>query len=420
MVDLYDIGLVLAGLIVLGAAALPRLLSDRPVSFPILYVGFGMAVFSLPLGLPAPDPIEHAEVTERLAELGVIIALMGAGLKLDRPPSLRGWSSTWRLLAVSMPLTIASAALSGWWILGLAPAAAMLLGAVIAPTDPVLASDIQVDEPGTARTDETDAERPEPEVRFALTSEAGLNDGLAFPFTYLAITIAAAGVAPGNWIGEWVLVDVIYKIGVGMLAGVVVGRLLAWVLFSFPAGTNLAQVMEGSMALGATLVVYGLTEIAEGYGFIAVFVAALAIRDYERTHEFHSALHDFVDSTERLIMAVLLVLLGGAVTTGLFAPLTWEAAAIGLALVLVVRPLAGLVGLLGFDLPLRERATISFFGIRGIGSFYYLSYGLSQADIADPDVLWALVGFVVLVSIVLHGITASSIMKVLGRWQGHR
>jgi NhaP-type Na+/H+ or K+/H+ antiporter len=131
-------------------------------------------VFALPVDLPGADPLAHPKVTEHLTEVGVIVALMGAGLKIDRPLSRKGWASTWRLLATAMPLTIAAVALPGRWWTGLVPAAALLLGGALAPTDPVLASDVQVGEL-------TDQEDSEDEVRFALTSEAGLNDGLAFP-----------------------------------------------------------------------------------------------------------------------------------------------------------------------------------------------------------------------------------------------
>ena len=170
-------------------------------------LGLGFAAFALPLGLESPDPLEQGKLTERLTELAVIVALMGAGLKLDRPPGWRTWMSTWRLLAITMPLTIAAAAVLGWWVAGFVPATAMLLGAVIAPTDPVLATEVQVGAPGEGY-EEREAGKHDPagaevEVRFSLTSEAGLNDGLAFPFTYAAIAMAIAGPAPGNWIGCW-------------------------------------------------------------------------------------------------------------------------------------------------------------------------------------------------------------------------
>jgi len=175
--EIYDIAMLVVGLAAFGVAGLPRVLGDRPLSFPIIYVGAGMVLFALPFGFVDPDPVEWSEATERLTEIGVIVALMSAGIGLNRELGWRSWASTWRLLAITMPLSIAAVAVLGWWWLGLTPAAAVLLGAVLAPTDPVLASDVQVGGPD---------EEEEDEVRFALTSEAGLNDGLAFPFTNLA------------------------------------------------------------------------------------------------------------------------------------------------------------------------------------------------------------------------------------------
>ena len=166
--DTYEIILALLGVAFIGAAWLPRFLQGRPLSFPILYVALGFVLFALPLGLPDPLPLNNRQVTEHFTELLVIIALMGAGLKLDRPLSFRGWGVTWRLLGIVMPLTIAATALLGWWVIGLAPVSALLLGAVLAPTDPVLSSDVQVGAPGEGQEDQ---------VRFGLTSEAGLNDG---------------------------------------------------------------------------------------------------------------------------------------------------------------------------------------------------------------------------------------------------
>jgi NhaP-type Na+/H+ or K+/H+ antiporter len=223
-VDLIDLCYAVLGLAALLAGLLPRLLASRPLSMPIVFLGLGMALFALPLGLPDPNPLRHPHLTERLTEIGVIVALMGAGLKLDRRLGWRSWSTTWRLLAIAMPLTIAGTALLGWWWVGLAPAAAMLLGSALAPTDPVLASDVQVGEPGGH-------EEGEDVVRFSLTSEAGLNDALAFPFVYAAIAMAAQGANPAAWIGEWLAVDVVYKVVVGIAVGALVGRMLGWLFF---------------------------------------------------------------------------------------------------------------------------------------------------------------------------------------------
>ena len=401
--DGYEVALTGAGVAILGAAIVPRVLAERPLSLPAVYVALGMATFALPLGIGDPDPIAQAEITERLCELVVIVALTGAGLKLDRQVGWRSWRVTWRLLALAMPITIGATALLGWWLLGLPAAAALLLGAIIAPTDPVLANDVQVGPPGSEDDDE---------VRFALTSEAGFNDGLAFPFTNAAIAaVGAAGLS--GWFGGWLLDDLLLKTAIGVGAGFAIGRVIAWVAFRWPGETRLARTSEGFVALAITLLTYGLTELVHGYGFLGVFVAALTIRAYERDHDYHEVLHDFIESIERLLMALLLVLLGGAVVGGVLSALTWEGVAVGLAVVLLVRPLSGVASLLWSGCPGREVAAIAFFGIRGVGSAYYLAHAVGAADFADVDIeiLWAVTTFVVLVSVVLHGSTAAPALK---------
>ncbi|MDZ5447034.1 cation:proton antiporter [Micromonospora sp. 4G57] len=403
-----DVALALVGVGALLAGILPRVLERRPLSMPIAFLGLGMLVFLLPTGLPTPDPLRWPELTTHLTEIGVIVALMGAGLKIDRPLSWARWSSTWRLLAIAMPLCIATVALMGWWRVGLVPAAALLLGAALAPTDPVLAADVQVGEP-------TDVEDSEDEVRFALTSEAGLNDGLAFPFVYAAIAIATTSLAPADWLAHWLTVDVLYKLAVGVGGGLLIGWLLGKLFFRAPSELRLARHAEGFLALAATFLAYGLVEVVGGYGFVAVFVAARAIRAAERTHEFHSVLHDFAEQIERLLTVMLLLLFGGAVIGGLLAPLTWPAALVGLALVFVVRPLAGWLSLRGAPGRPVEHWVIALFGIRGVGSFYYLAYATSRTDFPQAELIWATVGLVVIVSVVMHGIAATPVMQLLDR-----
>jgi sodium/hydrogen antiporter len=406
-VQLSDLLFALFGVGALLAGILPRVLERRPLSMPIAFLALGMLVFALPLGLPDPNPLAHPKLTEHLTEIGVIVALMGAGLKIDRPLSRRAWASSWRLLAIAMPVTIAAMAFLGWWWVGLAPAAAMLLGAALAPTDPVLASDVQVGEP-------TDEEDSEDEVRFALTSEAGLNDGLAFPFVYAAIGMAT--VAGMGWAGEWALMDVLVKGVIGVGGGLLIGKLLGKLFFRAKRESlRLARHSEGFLALAATFLAYGLVEVAGGYGFLAVFVAARGIRAAERSHDYHQVLHDFAEQTERLLTVMLLLLFGGAVVGGLLAPLTWPAAVAGLALILVIRPLSGFLSLRGGPGRTAEHWVIAAFGIRGIGSFYYLSYAMTHADFAGVDLLWATVGFVVLVSVVLHGIAVTPVMRLLDK-----
>jgi sodium/hydrogen antiporter len=403
--DHYDVIITVGGLVAVGAAVLPPLLRGRALSVPVVYLAVGFIAFGPIVGVvTVPHPLEVPVIVERLTELAVIIALMGAGLRIDRVVGLRRWGSTWRLLAVTMPLTVIAVAAVGHWVVGLAPAGAVLLGAVLAPTDPVLAADVQVGGPG---------EGEETEVRFALTSEAGLNDGLAFPFTNAAIAMAVAGAAPAAWVGRWLAVDVAYKLAVGVVAGILLGRLLARVVFGLPESVRPADYTDGFVALAGTLLTYGLTELVGGYGFLAVFVCAYVLRDHERTHEYHEHLHAFSEQMERILVIALLLMLGGSVANGLLRPLTAVDVIAGISLIVLARPAAGMVGLVGSPIGHRERWVIGFFGIRGIGSLYYLAHGLNRADFADAERIWALVGFVVVASVILHGVTAGPVMRRL-------
>ncbi|SEH00737.1 NhaP-type Na+/H+ or K+/H+ antiporter [Nonomuraea solani] len=397
-----DLVLALGGAAALLAAILPEVIARRPLSLPLVYLLGGVLLFALPLGLPEPDPIAHRVALEHITELCVVVSLMGAGLAINRRAGLRGWSTTWRLLGLAMPLTVAGVAVAATALLGWPIAAALLLGAVLAPTDPVLASDVHVGEP-------VDAENADDEIRFALTSEAGLNDGLAFPIVYAAIAAAALG---GGRLGEWALVDVVYRTVAGAVAGLLIGRLLGRMFFRARSdGLRLSERRDGFVALAATFLAYGVTELAHGYGFVAVFVTALTIRRAEHGHGYNNVLHGFVEQIERLLTAWLLLLLGGFVATGGLAALTWRGAAVGVLLLLVIRPLTGWLSQWRGPAGPRERLVISFFGIRGIGSLFYLAYALGQADFGVPaEELWAVTGFTVLASVVLHGVTATPVM----------
>ncbi|MDQ0870653.1 NhaP-type Na+/H+ or K+/H+ antiporter [Arthrobacter sp. V1I9] len=402
-----------AGLAVFTAAVLPKLLRDMPFSMPMVFLGAGMGAFALIPTLPDPDPIANSDFVLHLAEVCVIISLMGAGLALDRPVGRKRWATTWRLLGIAMPLCIIALTLLGLWFLGLGLGAALLVASSLAPTDPVLASEVQVGEPA----DQDDAANKEDEVRFGLTSEAGLNDGLAFPFVYLAIAISVAGSSPSAWFPEWFGVDVLWRLAIGLLLGFLTGKVLARLFFSARAESlRLSNHSEGFVALAATFLAYGVTEMIEGYGFIAVFVCAVTIRAAERTHGYHRVLHSYVEQLERLLTVVILVLLGGAIARGLLEGIGWAEVLVALAFLLVVRPLAGWLGLLGGKTGPRERIALSFFGIRGIGSLYYLSYALGKGKFSDQaEWLWAFVGLVVALSIVIHGATTSPLMNRLDK-----
>jgi NhaP-type Na+/H+ or K+/H+ antiporter len=456
---------------------LPGALERYAVSAAMVLLVIGMAVGLLPLpdGLRL-DPVAIRPEIERITELTVLVALMGVGLAIDRPlrvfdrSTWSAWSPTWRLLALAMPLTIGSVALLGWG-LGLAPAAALLLGAVLSPTDPVLAGDVQVGGPGAgaaslldadaypeagseARSDADDdavADADEPttedpsrepdveehddeddDVRFALTSEAGLNDGLAFPFVMAALLLAAgasgegAGTPTGGlgaWVG-WFAWDLVGKIAIGVAIGIALGWVLGQVAFRAPRPSlRLAEQGEPLLAIAALIIAYGLAQVAHGYGFLAVFACGFSLRAAERGHEYHRSMHDVIQRLERLLTLVVLLLLGMAVTNGLLGALDWRGVVVALALVLVIRPVAGVASLRLRARPYEERGGLgrkealatAFFGVRGVGSLYYLAYAAGEHNFPAERWLWSTVAFSILLSVAVHGVLSTPVMTYLER-----
>lgn len=406
--DGYHFALAAVGGVVILAHWLPRFVSRREPAASGLLILLGMAAFAFVPGLPAvPDPRSHAHLWEIVAELTVIVALFATGLRIDNLFNRALWAPTVRLLVVAMPLTILAIMVMGHFMAGLTIAGAILLGAVMAPTDPVLAGDVQVGPP---------LEGGEHPVRFALTTEAALNDGLAFPFVYLGLLVAAEGLAPNAWFVEWLARDVIWRIAVGTVMGAAGGWTLGQILFKLPRGAVLADTASGVVALAGILLCYGTTELVEGYGFIAVAVAGLVIRRVEADHAFHRRLHDFTEAIEHALTAVLLIALG-AVLPMLLQELTFALAAIAVAFLVIVRPLAGWLSLVGSSLRGRDRWVVAIYGVRGVGSIYYLAYAAGKVEFLDEERLWALIGFTILLSALAHGFTAGFAMDGLG---GHQ
>ena len=417
-----DLVYLVAGGSLLLAIVLPELLSRWAISAPMVLVAVGMLIGLTPLPDDLPlDPQSNRAAIEHMTELVVLIALMGVGLALDRPleprnpASWKRWGATWRLLLIGMPLTIAAVAALGW-AAGLAPAAAIVLGAALAPTDPVLASDVQVAGPQTGdhEVDESD------ELRFTLTSEAGLNDGLAFPFVYVAILLATEG-AVSSWGLKWLGFYLVAKVVIGVLAGIVVGRSLAYLAFrSKSPSLRVAERVESLLALAALVTSYGVGEVLGGYGFLSVFVCAMTFRSAERSHDYHAAMHEVAERLERLLTLFVLLVLGIAVTRGLLDALDWRGVGVGLAVVFVVRPVAGGLALaLGTNGPeegglsRRQRWAAAFFGVRGVGSIYYLAYAAGEAPVLGANWLWSTVSFTIITSVFVHGALATPVMSRL-------
>ena len=406
----YHVLLTAIGAAIIFAYWLPRFISGREPAASALLILTGLAVFSWIPGMPAAlDPTRSPRPWELVAELCVIVGLFGTGLRIDRLAKREQWTPTLRLLLVAMPLCIAAVALLGALAAGMTVAGAVLLGAILAPTDPVLAGDVQVGPP---------SEGGEHPVRYTLTTEAGLNDGLAFPFVHLGVAIATAGGLSLGLFDEWLARDVLYRVAMGVVSGVAVGWLLGRLLFDWPKANALSKTQSGVIALAGVLVAYGLTEILEGYGFIAAFVSGFTLRRSEAEHEFHKRLHDFSESLEHSLTAILLVGLGAALPS-LWPYLDMEYAMIGIALVFVIRPVIAWFSLASVRLRGRERLAVAFYGVRGIGSVYYLAYAGHHVELVNEAELWATIAFTILLSTVVHGLTAGiAVERATGEAQG--
>jgi len=402
----YAIGLTFAGLVLFTAIWALSSQKERAFSPAAVYLLLGaLASAGLHLlGVDLLDPIDDSKVIEHLTEFAVIVALFGAGLRLDRRLGWRKWKSTFLLVVIVMPLTIGAVALFANVFMGLSLGAAIILGAALAPTDPVLARDVQVGPPG---------EGDGPETHFALTSEAGFNDGLAFPFVFLGIFMAGEG--GWGWFGNWLAADVFYAIAVGLLVGVAGGWAIGWASDHLRDRGWLKREFDGWLALAAVLAIYGVAEIAGAYGFLAAFAGGLAFRRYQWDHEAHDRVHSGADFLENITELGMVLLLGSTVTlVGLQAP--------GLAgwllvpvLLLIIRPAAVLAAFTRSGVSHHERRLIGWFGIRGIGSFYYAAVAINAGVLSVGEIstiYWTIIACVG-VSILVHGFSAGPAMGTI-------
>ena len=401
----YLLILILIGIATFGSMWMPKISKKTGISYSIFYMLAGVLLYLIiPEYLPDPLPQNNKNLTLHLTELIVIISLMGAGIKIDREFSFKKWAAPLKLIGITMLLCIGATILFGYYFLGLGLASALLLGAVLAPTDPVLASDVQVGPPNESAKSAT---------KFILTSEAGLNDGVAFPFTWLAITVGLIAMGEDASIIDWFAFDLIYRMGAGVALGYIAGKGVGYLVFGWAEKYKILNTRNSLVAISITLLVYGVTEMVQGYGFIAVFICAITLRHYEKGHKYHKEMHSFTDQIERLMVCILLMLFGGAVASGILEALTWEMAVFVMVFLLIIRPVSGLIGLSRTDLEFKQKMAISFFGIRGMGTIFYLAFAINEFNFEYQQELWAVVSFTIFCSVIVHGITATWVMKKL-------
>jgi NhaP-type Na+/H+ or K+/H+ antiporter len=404
--DLYAVGLLAVGVaLLLAVVALSRERDQAFTSATVyLLMGAGFSIGLQALDVNLIEPLQDWRLIERAAEFAVVIALFSAGMRLDRRLSWRNWSSTTRLIAVAMPLTIAAVAVLGNVVMGLSWGAAIVLGAALAPTDPVLAGEIQVGPPG---------EGGEEEPRFALTSEAGLNDGLAFPFIFLGLLVAGS---EGTSLANWLVADVAYAIPVGVLVGAIAGWGLGAATSWLRDREWLLAEYDGWLAVAGVLAIYGAAEIVGAYGFLAAFAGGLAFRRRERGHEYHGPVHKGISVVERVSELALVLLLGSTVTIAGLAEPGIAGWFVAVALLLLVRPAAVLVSFAGSRVPRVERLFVGWFGVRGIGSFYYVAVAIGAGVLSATEattLYWTVIVCVGL-SIILHGLSTTPASRRIG------
>lgn len=404
MKDHYLI-LAALGLATLIMAWLPSFSKRIKVSYPIILLLIGILLFGIGIPLNWPDPIWNDEWLMYFSEAIVIISLMGAGLKIGSHYSLKDWRRPLLLLFITMPICMVSAYFLGNYFLAMSIPASLLLAAVLAPTDPVLAAEVQLDKPKSEKEDKDT-------LRFTLTAEAGLNDGMAYPFTFLAILVAQAGSWAAFDLSDWFWDKFILKIIIGIAIGIIIGRLIGVLMDRLSVIFGI-KTYDGFLALSLTFMTYGFSELLHGYGFLAVFFAGLSLRYYENiSGNYKKKMHDFVHEIERLMLVVWIILFGGSLMNGILSLTDWKGIVFAFAFVFLLRPLAGIISLAGIRESFRTKLAISFLGIRGIGSIFYLSWAFVQTDaFSEKMELYSIASYIILISIVVHGLTSPSIIN---------
>lgn len=428
----FTLGSLIIGALLTIMALTGTLVKRLPLSTAMLYLAVGAGLGPVGWTLLSPDPLRHSVLLEGIIELALLISLFAAGMKLGLPLKNKHWRMPVRLAFVSMTATVGLIAAFAVYALEMSLGAAVLLGGILAPTDPVLAADVQV-------ANAADRDR----LRFSLTGESALNDGAAYPFVMLGLGLLGYHeLGAGAW--RWFAIDVVWEIAAGLLIGAASGALIGKLVVYMRARHKESVGLDEFLGLGLVGLAYGVASLAHASGFLAVFAAGLALQRVKEqvavagapsvaesdlnaghaTDPKHAsafmmrAVRGFNEQLER-IGEVAVVLLVGAMLA--FTNLTLAAAGFVLFLFIVVRPASVWLGLIGSPVSRDQRLLMSWFGIRGIGSIFYLLYAINHGlprSLAAPIISITLT--TVAVSIVLHGISVTPLMKLYARQSARR
>lgn len=418
-----------AVLVFMGVAA--TTLRRLPVSAAMFYLLIGYLLGPPGFDLLRLDMVADAHILRVVTEIALLVSLFAIGLRLRLGVFDKLWTVPLRLGFIAMLATIPLLTLFGVYVLQLAWGPALLLAAILAPTDPVLAHDVQVHNPGDHDL-----------LRFALSGEGGLNDGIALPFATLGLAVCAT---PAGHAAGLLNLALVGSMVWGVAGAILIGGGLGWATTHAVAWlrTRHAQALglEGFFALGLIVLSFGAAQLANTYGFLAVFAAGVAMRrvehrasggisprkaigtvdseDVEATAAHPDKAHAYMTESvlgftielERIAEVAVMAMVGN-VLANLPAPLfTWQTVALCAALFVIVRPAAVELSLLGSSATPTQRRLMSWFGIRGIGSFYYLAYALENGDPDDITRLVPLTLAVIAASVVIHGVSATPLMN---------
>jgi len=433
------------GVLLLIFALASAFLRWLPITTSLIYLGFGVLIGQLGIGLWEMEFLHIAGWMEHLTEVAVLVSLFVSGLKLRMPLRHPAWKSAYVLAGPVMLACIGGVTLLCHYVFGLSWGVAVLIGAILAPTDPVLASLVQVN-------DARDSDR----LRYGLSGEAGFNDGTAFPFVVFGLMLIAQGQLEADWVGEWALHRLLWAVPAGLLIGFLLGKLVGRVAIYLRARhTDTAMSPNDSLALALIALAYVGAELAGAWGFLAVFAAGLGLRHAEIAAADDSAtpseelindavphlaegglapralsLDDRQLGQPRVAAGVLMgdvLAFGGQLERslevllvtmlGVLVSVHWDS--LGLALFLLIRPLSVMLLMPRCYLDRAQCLTAGWFGIRGIGSLYYLSYAVTHGLLPDEaQTIIGLVLSVVALSIVLHGLSTQPLLRRYERSRG--
>lgn len=390
---------ILIGLLLFAMAFASSFIKKLPFTSSVIYLLFGIMLGKHGIEVLMVDSIENSKLFEVIAEVTVIISIFTVGLKLKVPLKDKRWMIPLSMSTLSMVLTVGLISVLTYYLTGLDIGHSIIAGAVLAPTDPVLASDVQLNSPDDPN-----------HLKFTLTSEGGMNDGTAFPFVMLGLGLIGVD---SNWsFGRWVMVDLLWAIfagvGIGVLCGISVSKTAHYVKY-----VKKRTYFEDFLTIASIAISYGLAIQCHAYGFLAVFANALTIRQMQTSKKLKASLPDdslaFNEQLERIFEVLSVGIVGLLIDVRSFA---WKHLVYALAIFLLIRPLAIFIGTHFTSLKLKEKLFLSWFGIRGIGSVYYLYFAFNHDSYAgEESILLQLVLWTIVFSILIHGISVNYILK---------